>query len=762
MRASRTPSRVIDLLPKDPRTVVDKFDLDPRIVSYLQCPSCYALYTYTGTGTTCHSPDVAQNCTYQQTPESEPCGVPLWMDRRIGDRVLKVPRRKYIHQSLKEWVGRILTRSGVEDMFEQSYHQQPTERMTDVWDSPLLRNFHDVDDTPFFEKHGDELRIAFSLGADGFHPLRSLEAKQTMSATAIYMVVLNFPPHLRYKYRNMYLAGVIPGPGKPSLTQINHALSLLVQELLEFWRGVFFTRTFKFPSGRFSKGALVALVCDMLAARQMAGFGSATSTLFCTFCALTIQDIENLQKDTWPERTFHRHLECAREWRDSQNERDRERLFRLHGIRWSALLVLPYWNPILFTVPDSMHAEYLGLFQTHCRKVLGMDISVEGGDGTFLRPEKPVPRPSNAVLRKLNQTIQENPRDLLERLTAKSTSKNALWHICADNGLRRAGRKLALAKGIVEWVYAFIFYSFHVNSVSQRSQVRSEIALADGDDSEEDMDVDQPSPSGSWTDEEFARRVTEAEQALLGFMHADSFLRWFNRKVLKKMCQDRELDDSVTKKELYAQLVKWVCLYLWSVRRIAYVPQRDTRYPDNRSDQPNPRSRGVLGKDILQAVWGDMKRTELPSWISPAPPNWGTAARGKLTADQWMVVCTVHLPITLIRIWGNLYDRRFSLLCNFMDLTSAVQLADQRAITNQMITDSEMLMARYLDTMQKLFKDAPMQPIHHVALHAGEFLRLYGPNHSVRAFGGERYLEVLGLQNVNNKSGSSRSSSFVG
>ena len=148
-----------------------------------------------------------------------------------------------------------------------------------------------------------------------------------------------------------------------------------------------------------------------------------------------------------------------------------------------------------------------------------------------------------------------------------------------------------------------------------------------------------------------------------------------------------------------------------------------------------------------------MKLTQLPSWMSPAPPNWGTAARGKLTADQWMVICTVHLPITLIRIWGNLTDRRFSLLSNFMDLTSAIQLADQRALTNQMIADSEMLMARYLNDMKRLFKDAKIQPIHHVALHAGDFLRLYGPNHSVRAFGGERYLEVLGLQNVNNKSG---------
>lgn len=156
----------------------------------------------------------------------------------------------------------------------------------------------------------------------------------------------------------------------------------------------------------------------------------------------------------------------------------------------------------------------------------------------------------------------------------------------------------------------------------------------------------------------------------------------------------------------------------------------------------------------MQEVWNDMRLTELPSWMSSAPQNWGTATRGKLTADQWMVICTVHLPITLIRLWGHLQDRRFSILHNFMDLTSSVQLADQRVINEQMIQDSEMLMFRYLNTMKRLFKDVTIQPIHHAALHAGDFLRLYGPNHSVRAFGGERYLGILGLQNVNNKSGS--------
>ena len=268
------------------------------------------------------------------------------------------------------------------------------------------------------------------------------------------------------------------------------------------------------------------------------------------------------------------------------------------------------------------------------------------------------------------------------------------------------------------------------------------------------MDIDQPGPSDLQNNEEFLRKVASSERSFLSFPDSQSFIRRVNREILRKMCENRDLPNGGSKRELYARLETWVCSSLLiGMHAVDYAFQRDIHHPGERPDQANPTSRGVLGKDVMQAVWSDMKLTQLPSWMSPAPPNWGTATRGKLTADQWMVICTVHLPITLMRIWGNLTDRRFSLLCNFMDLTSAVQLAEQRALTSQIIADSEMLMARYLNGMKTLFKDAKIQPIHHVALHAGDFLRLYGPTHSVRAFGGERYLEVLGLQNVNNKSG---------
>jgi len=446
-------SRDSEKLPRDPRTVINRFDLDPRCSSFLQCPACYALYPYTGTATPA-SPEI-EKCTHQPTPTSSPCGVPLWEERKLGMKTFLSPRRKYIHQNLKEWVGRLLTRPGVEEMLREPCDRPATSVMEDIWDAPVLRNFKDVDGKPFFRGRHGELRLAFSLNADGFHPLHKLEAKQTMSCTAIYMVLLNFPPTLRYLFRNMYLAGVIPGPGKPSLDQINHALSLLVSELLDFWKGIFYTMTFASSSGLLTKGAMIPLVCDMLAARQLCGHSSATSTLFCTCCLLPIQEIENVDKSSWPQRDLGKQIEWAQRWRDCESEESRIEIFKEHGVRWSVLFELPYWNPILFAVVDSMHAAYLGLSQSHSRKFWRINLTIEGGDGSIIKEDATIPRPNGRVLSRWLTVIRDTNADQLED-ALKSCKRDILWHICVDNDIRSAGTRKQLVSNIVKWVSASV------------------------------------------------------------------------------------------------------------------------------------------------------------------------------------------------------------------------------------------------------------------------------------------------------------------
>jgi hypothetical protein len=164
----------------------------------------------------------------------------------------------------------------------------------------------------------------------------------------------------------------------------------------------------------------------------------------------------------------------------------------------------------------------------------------------------------------------------------------------------------------------------------------------------------------------------------------------------------------------------------------------------------------MLGKDVMEAIWADMTLTELPSWVSKAPQNWGTAARGKLSANNWRVICTIHLPITLIRLWGgdDVPDDRRAKLENFMDLVSAVQIANLRSISQKEIELYERYIFRYMTTFKSLYKLAKVKPIHHAALHYGDTLRGFGPAHTHGAAFYERYIHSMQSKNHNMKLGS--------
>lgn len=407
-------------------------------------------------------------------------------------------------------------------------------------------------------------------------------------------------------------------------------------------------------------------------------------------------------------------IKQAIRWKDCETVEDQEELFKACGVRWSVLLRLPYWNPVLFSVVDSMHAAYLGLSQSHCRKIWRINLSIEGGDGSVLREDRSIPRPNGHILSQWMTTIRDTDYDMLHD-ALKDCKKDVLWHICVENDIRSAGTRKQLITNIAKW----------------RSRVDPD-SIKPSDNTDDDGSTEP----GDLEDVEnrFQRNVENEIEAFVEHRTSERGLLRLRKNILKAMCEVNRLSIGDSKEELVELLVNW----------------RELNHPN----PPITESRDVLGREILKAVWDDMTRTELPSWMSPAPHNWGTAKRGKLTADQWKVVTTVHLPITLMRLWGTPQEgRHFLMLCNFMDLSAAIQLANQRVITEKHIKDYERLILRYLSGLLVLFKDTQLQPIHHVSMHAGEFLRLFGPTHSVRTPGFERFNEKLGLQKTNMKSG---------
>ena len=469
-------------VPMDLRKLLILYDLDPVTRSYICCPSCYFLYDYSTGNCKTRKRKVSRAfedqmspedtllvvstptyCTHRRVRTSPPCGEPLFETVTVNAKTYTVPLLKYEVQDLKQWVGRLLSRPTIEDLVFKAFRRPRKEYMEDMWDARHLCRILLKKGEHFLPGPTNETRMAFSFSMDSFNPYHMKEAKQTVSSTAIWLTLLNLPPHLRYRPENMFLAGIIPGPRKPSLSDINHSLKLLVDVLLEFFEpGVLYSRTARYKQGCRVRAILVPVVSDMLAARQAGGFASPTATYFCTRCNLNIQDIENIDRHSWPQRDVIEHVKAAKRWRDAESLEEQGAIFRDYGLRWSSLLQLPYWNPILFTATEPMHIFDAGLFQTHCRQVWGIDTSNPGGNGTVTQATNAIsmPRPPDSELEKWYEIIRatQDPGHLRDRLGRRGCSRDILWHICNDHNLRRAGNKLQLAATIAEWVSLFVLY----------------------------------------------------------------------------------------------------------------------------------------------------------------------------------------------------------------------------------------------------------------------------------------------------------------
>ncbi|KAI6103707.1 hypothetical protein EDD16DRAFT_1493488, partial [Pisolithus croceorrhizus] len=157
-------------------------------------------------------------------------------------------------------------------------------------------------------------------------------------------------------------------------------------------------------------------------------------------------------------------------------------------------------------------------------------------------------------------------------------------------------------------------------------------------------------------------------------------------------------------------------------------------------------------------VWEDQRKLILPSFVSPAPANFGLASRS-LSADQWRSVGTIHLVITLIQLWGFDTGRKGEMLVNYIHLVTAIHWVNMHT-TSKFAADEYMFhMSEYLHGLVRLYKEAKVQPTHHLALHIGDLLLVFGPVHSWRTWAFERYNYMLQNIKSNNKFGTYKLSS---
>lgn len=423
----------------DPNTIARRYHLDPVVHPYICCPSCFALYP----------PDSAPNLCTSRDVDKGPCSAALFQTRVIRAREHRAAIRYYYHQDMKEWMARFLSRPEIDTALDSVPNGMSDDGyIVDIWGGDGLRSFLGPDGrTPFITpaSRDGSLRLVFGLGIDGFNSYRNIQAKKKASSTGIYLVCLNLPPEMRYLPENIYLVGVVPGPNKPNLDQLNPILDLLVKDLNEFWTpGVRYTRTANHPNGRHVNAALVPLVSDLQATRQTAGFSFPRHRLFCSYCYLQKSKIEDFDKSKWPPRTLARHRQAARAWKEASDGATRKDILDNHGVRWSSLLNLPYWNPLKFAVVDSMHNHYLGLLQNHIRAIWGINVEKSDGEGYTDPVNKVPPRPKDEDMQMGDGYLIEGDRKKL--LSLKSS---VLYHLCVDRDLRRGTGKKDMVRDLL-------------------------------------------------------------------------------------------------------------------------------------------------------------------------------------------------------------------------------------------------------------------------------------------------------------------------
>ncbi len=386
---------ILQSIPRDVRTVIRSLGIEPKTQAFVCCPKCFCTYSFdvepddpiasgeaeadTAQERIVIAEHVPQFCSFRWTQDSLPCSERL----RNSNASKDILTRQFIYQDLHHWIGRMYARPDIEEYFDKYPNESFDGKvMHNIWDGSILQNFDGPDGKPFRQPSGNEGRLVFGLNVDGFNAHGTSNSGKALSIGGMYMVCFNLPPELRYNTENVYLVGIIPGPNEPSTSEVNHVLRPLIDGLLVLWQeGIYLSRTTKHIHGRHIRAALVPLICDLPAARRVSGLGAHSFRLLCSECKLAQPKINELDSSKWEGRTREEHCQHAHAWRNAQTPSEQKKLFQQHGIRWSELLRLPYWDPTKHIVIDSMHGFYLRMFNRHIREIWGMKVTLKDGNG---------------------------------------------------------------------------------------------------------------------------------------------------------------------------------------------------------------------------------------------------------------------------------------------------------------------------------------------------------------------------------------------
>ena len=240
---------------------------------FVACPKCCSLYKIEEcTVRKTNGRVVSRKCdsvrfpNHPQRNQRKQCGALLMKQMRSKNgSTFLYPKRLYCFKKLSDSLRAQITRPGFLEKCESWRTRNLTgNSMGDVFEGRVWKDFLDSDGDLYFSTSGN---LGVMLNVDWFQPYKHTNH----SCGVIYLVLMNLPREERFKPENVIIVRIIPGPKEPK-GDINSFLKPLVDELIDFWDGVIFEDSC-LPGGMLKlRVALLALCCDVPAARKCGGF----------------------------------------------------------------------------------------------------------------------------------------------------------------------------------------------------------------------------------------------------------------------------------------------------------------------------------------------------------------------------------------------------------------------------------------------------------------------------------------------------------
>ena len=335
---------------------------------YAFCPKCYKLYDFkmeTLTLVNENGEMTSMPCSFKAFPNHphrnrrQQCGEPLMkrVKYKSSNKLSFYPRQVYCYCSIKKSISILIEDPKFWTSCNKWRDTSYTD-LSDVYSGKVWNEFQVYKGRKFL---ADPHNLAFMLNVDWFRPFEHT----THSVGVIYITIMNLPRNLRNKFPYVLIVGVIPGPHEPSGI-LNTFLGPLVNELLELWEGCWLGNG---ECRRYIRAALLCVSCDLPAARKVGGVVGHSALKGCSKCQKQFPtdsfgekaDYSGFDTENWIRRKDEDQRKYALEHLLAPTLSQQKSIEREHGVKYSILSELPYYDRVRFLVIDPMHLLFLGI-----------------------------------------------------------------------------------------------------------------------------------------------------------------------------------------------------------------------------------------------------------------------------------------------------------------------------------------------------------------------------------------------------------------